>query len=87
MHYQVFSEVRSFLFYSWLSRNNLNWSDKLRYLGIFIINKSKDLFDLNVQVGKFYATIHSAISNFNLNKVLVALEILKGKCISTPFML
>ena len=60
--------------------NSLNWSNKLRYLGIFITNNSKNLFDLNEQVGKFYAAIYSVISNCGNNKELVALEILKLKC-------
>ena len=30
-----------------LGVNNVNWSNKLRYHGIFISNNSKNLFDLN----------------------------------------
>ena len=63
-----------------LGGNSLNWSNKLRYLGIFITNNSKNLFDLNEQIGKFYAAIHSIISNSGLNKEFVALELLKRKC-------
>ena len=59
---------------------SLNWSNKLRYFGIFITNNSKNLFDLNEQIGKFYAVIHSIISNCGVNKELVALELLKRKC-------
>ena len=63
-----------------LGSNSLKWSNKLRYLGIFISNNSKNLFDLNVQIGKFYAAIYSIISNYGVNKELVALELLKCKC-------
>ena len=59
---------------------SLNWSNKLRYLGIFITNNSKNLFDLNEQIGKFYAAIYSIISKCGVNKELVALELLKRKC-------
>ena len=38
------------------------------------------MFNLNEQIGKFYAAIHSIISNCDVNKELVALELLKGKC-------
>ena len=44
----------------------------------------KIFFDLNEQIGNFYATIHSIISNYGLNKELVALELLKHKC--APFL-
>ena len=59
---------------------SLNWSNKLRYLVIFITNNSENLFDLNEQIDKFYAAIHSIISNYGVNKELVALELLKRKC-------
>ena len=59
--------------------DSLNWSTKLCYLGIFITNNSKNLFNLNEQIGKFYAAIHSIISNCGVNKELVALELLKRK--------
>ena len=36
-----------------LGGNSLNMSNKLRYLGIFIINNFKNLFDLNEQIDKF----------------------------------
>ena len=62
-----------------LGGNSLNWYKKLRYIGIFITNNSKNLFDLNKQIDKFYAAIHSVISNCSANKELVALEILKRK--------
>ena len=58
----------------------LNWSNELCYLGNFITKNSKNLFDLNEQIGKFYAAIHSIISNCGVNKELVALELLKCKC-------
>ena len=38
------------------------------------------MFDLNEQIGKFYAAIHSIISNCSVNEELVALELLKCKC-------
>ena len=60
--------------------NSLNWSNKLHYLSIFITNNSKNLFDLYEQIGKFYAAIHSIISNCGGNKEFVALELLKRKC-------
>ena len=63
-----------------LGGNSLNWSNKLRYLGIFITNNFKNLFDLNEQIGKFYAAIHSIISICGVNKDLVAFELLKRKC-------
>ena len=47
-----------------LFSNSLNWSNKLRYLSIFITYNSKNLLDLNEQIGKFYAAIHLIISNF-----------------------
>ena len=53
---------------------SLNWSNKLHYLDIFITNNSKNLFDLNEQIGKFYTAIHSIISNCGVNKELFALE-------------
>ena len=62
-----------------LGVNSLNWLNKFRYLGIFIANNSKNLFDLNKQ-GKFYAAIHSIISNCGLSEELFVLEILKRKC-------
>ena len=52
----------------------LNWSNKLCYLGNFIAKNFKNLFDLNEQIGKFYAAIHSIISNCGINKEFVALE-------------
>ena len=55
---------------------SLNWSNKLRYLGIFITNNSKFFFYLNKKISKFYAAIHSIISNCGVNKELVALELL-----------
>ena len=70
-----------------LGGNSLNWSNKLRYLGISITNNSKNLFDLNEQIGKFYTAIHSIISNCGVNKELVALELLKRKCAPILFML
>ena len=60
--------------------NSLNWSNKLRHFGIFITKNSKNLFDLNELIGKFYAAIHSIISNCGVNKELVAPELLKHKC-------
>ena len=63
-----------------LSGNCLNWSNKLHFLGIFITNNSKNFFNLKEQIGKFYAAIHSIISNCGVNKELVALELLKRKC-------
>ena len=66
---------------------NLNWSNKLRYLGIFITNNSKKFFDLNEQIGEFYAAIHSIIFNCGVNKELVALELLKRKCAPVFFTL
>ena len=63
-----------------LGGNSLNWSNKLHYLGIFISNNSKNFFDLNEQISKFYAAIRSIISNCGVNKDLVALELLKRKC-------
>ena len=62
-----------------LGGKNLNWFNKLRYLCIFITSNSKNLFDLNEQIGKFYAAIHSIISNCGVNKELVALDLLKRK--------
>ena len=38
------------------------------------------MFDLNEQIGKCYAVIHSIISNCGVNKELVILELLKRKC-------
>ena len=38
------------------------------------------MFNLNDQIGKFYAAVHSIISNCGVNKELVALELLKRKC-------
>ena len=40
---------------------------------------TKNLFNLNEQIGQFYAAIHSIISNCGLNKELVGLELLKRK--------
>ena len=51
----------------------------LNYLGIFITNNSKNLFDLNEHIGKFYVAINSIIFNSGVNKELVALELLKYK--------
>ena len=69
-----------------LSSNCLNWSIKSLYLGIFITNNSKNLFDLNEQIGKFYAAIHLAISNYSLNiEERVALDLLKRKCVPVLF--
>ena len=65
--------------------NSLNWSNKLCYLGIFITNNSKNLFDLNKQFGKFYAAIYSIISNCGVNKELVSLELLKHECVPILF--
>ena len=59
--------------------SSLHCCNKLRYLGIFITNNSKNLFDVNDQIGKFYAAIHSIISNCGVNKEIVALELLKRK--------
>ena len=56
-----------------LGGNSLNWSNKLRYLGIFITNTSKNVFDLNEQIRKFYAAIHSIISNCDVTKNLLLL--------------
>ena len=64
---------------------SLSGSYKLRYLDIFIINNSKNLFDLNDQISKLYAAIHSIISNCGVNKELVALELLKRKCAAILF--
>ena len=50
-----------------LGGNSLNWSNKLRHFGIFITKNSKNLFDLNELIGKFYAAIHSIISNCGVN--------------------
>ena len=68
-----------------LDCNSLNWSLSLGYviLQYYYYNNCKNLFDLNEQVVKFYATIHSFISNCVLNQELVALEILKRKCTPT----
>ena len=63
-----------------LGGNSLNWSDKLCFIGICIDNNSKNLFDLNEQIGKIYAAIHSIISYCGENKKLVAFELLKHKC-------
>ena len=63
-----------------LGGDSLNWSNKLCYLNIFITVNSKNLFDLNNKIGKFYAAIYLVISNCGLNKELVALELLKHKC-------
>ena len=61
--------------------SSLNWFNKLRYLGSFIINNSKNLFNLNEQVSKLYAVIHSVISDYSLNKkLIVTFELLKCKC-------
>ena len=38
------------------------------------------MFDLNEQIDKFYASIHSIISNCGVNKELVTLELLKRNC-------
>ena len=38
------------------------------------------MFDLNEQIGKFCAAIHSIISNCGVNKEIAALELLKRKC-------
>ena len=70
-----------------LSGNSLNRSNKLRDFGIFIIDSSKNLFNLNEQVGKFHVAIHSVVSNCGLNKEFGALEILKRKRIPILFML
>ena len=43
------------------------------------------MFDLNEQIGKFYAAIHSIISNCGINKELVALELVKCKCAPVLF--
>ena len=70
-----------------LGGNSLNWSNELRYLGIFITNNSKTLFDLNEKICKFYAAIHSIIFNCGVNKEIVALELLKRKIMcSYPFL-
>ena len=47
-----------------LGGNSLNWSSKLCCLGIFITNNSKNVFDLHEYIGKYYAAIHSIISNW-----------------------
>ena len=51
-----------------LGGNSLNWFNKLRFFGIFITYNSKNLFDLNEQIGKFYAAIHSIICNCSVIK-------------------
>ena len=43
------------------------------------------MFDLNEQIGKFDAAINSIISNNGVNKKLVALELLKHKCVPILF--
>ena len=63
-----------------LGGNSLNWSNKLFYFGSFNTNNSKHLFDLNEQIDKFYAAIHSIISNNGVNKEHVTLKSLKRKC-------
>ena len=69
-----------------LGGKSLNWFNKLRYLDIFITNNSKNFFDLNEQIGKFYTAIYSIIFNCGINKELVALELLKRKCAPILFM-
>ena len=53
---------------------SLNWSYKLRYLGISITNYYTKFFYLNEQIDKFYATIHSNKSKCGVNKDLLLLS-------------
>ena len=61
-----------------LNGQKLKLIDKLKYLGVYIINNFKQLFDVSEQVTKFYSSIHSVVSC--CNKEMVRLEILKRKC-------
>jgi hypothetical protein len=58
----------------------LQWVNKLHYLGISICNDSKHIFDVSKQISDFYGAIHSIITNCGPNRELVTLEILKRKC-------
>ena len=58
-----------------LNGQKLEWIDKLKYLGVYITNNFKQLFDVNEQVVKFYSSIHSMVSC--CKKEMVRLEILK----------
>jgi hypothetical protein len=59
---------------------NLPWVFKLRYLGIFITNNSKQVFDVTDQISKFYGSMHSVLSHTDASNELVILEILKKQC-------
>ena len=59
---------------------NLPWVTKLRYLGVYITNNSKNIFDVSEQVQKFYGCMHSVLSHTDVNNELIILEILKKQC-------
>jgi hypothetical protein len=59
---------------------DLPWVAKLRYLGVFITNNSKNVFDITEQIRKFYGSVHSILSHTDTNNELVVLEILKKQC-------
>ena len=61
-----------------LNIQKLKWIDKLKYLGVYLTNNFKQLFDVSVQVTKFYSSIHSVVSC--CNKEMVRLEIVKRQC-------
>ena len=45
-----------------LNGQKLKWIDKLKYIGVYITNNFKQLFDVSEQVTKFYSSIHSVVS-------------------------
>jgi hypothetical protein len=64
-----------------LGECELGWVHRMRYLGVFIVNNPKGLFDVSAQVTKFYGSVHALLAQCgNLNRELVMLEILRTKC-------
>ena len=61
-----------------LNGQKLKLIDKLKYLGVYIKNNFKQLFDVSEQVAKFYSSFHSVASCCNME--MVRLEILKRQC-------
>ena len=69
-----------------IDNHKLEWVCKLRYLGVFLVNNSKCLFDVSAQIAKFYGSVHSVLVHCaGVNKEVILLEILKTKCAPVLF--
>ena len=57
----------------------------MHYLGIYIKNDCKNLFDVCERITKFYDNVHSMTAHFSNNNELVALRILEKQCLPVLF--